>query len=135
MRKDIAKLKYVFSPKSIAIIGASDNPAKLGNVILKNLVDSAYMGKIYPINPKYDELLGLKCYPEIQNVKQKVDLAIFAIPAHLIPKIADDCGKKDVKGIVVLSAGFGEVGNVGLEEELKKVVLKHKMAMIGPNCL
>ena len=135
MRKDIANLKYVFDPKSIAIIGASDNPEKLGNVILKNLVDGGYEGKIYPVNPKYSELLGLKCYSSIKKLKGKVDLAIFAVPSKIVPAIADDCGKNGVKGIVVLSAGFGEIGNVALEEKLKKVVLKHNMAMIGPNCL
>ncbi len=135
MRKDIANLRYVFNPKSIAIIGASDNPAKLGNVILKNLVDGGYEGEIYPINPKYTELLGLKCHPNIKKIKGKVDLAIFAVPSKIVPAIADDCGKNGVKGIVVLSAGFGEVGNVELEEKLKKVVLKYNMAMIGPNCL
>jgi acetyl coenzyme A synthetase (ADP forming)-like protein len=135
MRKDIANLKYVFNPKSIAIIGASDNPTKLGNVILKNLVDGGYEGKIYPVNPKYTELLGLKCHPNIKKIKGKVDLAIFAVPSKIVPAIAEECGKNGVKGIVVLSAGFGEVGNVGLEETLKKVVLKYNMAMIGPNCL
>jgi len=135
MRKDIANLKYVFSPKSIAIVGASDNPAKLGNVILKNLIDGAYKGKIYPVNPKYDKLLGLECYSDIKKIKKKVDLAIFAIPAHIVPKVAEDCGKKGVRGLVVLSAGFGEVGNIKLEGQLKKVVLKYNMAMIGPNCL
>ena len=135
MRADVANLRHVFSPTSIAVIGASDNPTKLGNVILKNLVDGRFAGKIYPINPKHETLLGLKCYPDIRKIKGGVDLAIFAIPAHLIPKVADDCGKKGVKGIVVLSAGFSEVGNIELENKLKKVVLQHKMAMIGPNCL
>lgn len=135
MKADVANLKYVFDPKSIAVIGASDNPSKLGNVILKNLVDGGFAGKIYPVNPKHETLLGLKCYPDIKKIKGRVDLAIFAIPAQIIPKVAEECGKKRVKGIVVLSAGFGEVGNHMLENELKKVVLKHKMAMIGPNCL
>jgi len=135
MRKDVANLKYVFNPKSIAVIGASDNPAKLGNVILKNLVDGGYEGKIYPVNPKYEKLLGLKCYSDIKRIKGKVDLVIFAVPSTIIPKLAEDCGEKGVRGLVVLSAGFGEVGNFELEEELRRVVLKYDMAMIGPNCL
>lgn len=135
MRRDISNLKYVFNPKSIAVIGASENPTKLGNVILKNLIDGGYEGKIYPVNPKHKELLGLECYSSIKKLRGKVDLAIFAIPAHIVPRIADDCGKNGVKGIVVLSAGFGEVGNTKLEAELRKAALKHNMAMIGPNCL
>jgi acetyl coenzyme A synthetase (ADP forming)-like protein len=135
MRKDIANLKYVFSPKSIAVIGASDNPAKLGNVILKNLVDGRYGGKLYPINPKYKELLGLRCYPAIEKIRGNVDMAIFAVPAKIAPGIAEECGKKGVKGIVVLSAGFGEVGENELERELGRVVRKYGMAMVGPNCL
>lgn len=135
MRKDIANLKYVFGPKSIAVVGASDNPDKLGNVILKNLVDGGYEGGIYPVNPKYKELLGKKCYPDLIGIPGKVELAIFAIPAPLVPDMAEECGKKGVKAIVVLSAGFGESGNVELEEKLKSIVLKHGIALIGPNCL
>ncbi len=135
MRADIANLKYVFEPKSIAIVGASDNPEKLGNVILKNLVDGGYEGGIYPVNPKYPELLGKKCYADLKSISGKVDLAIFAIPAPLVPDVAEECGKKGVKAIVVLSAGFGESGNVELEEKLKSVVLKYGIALIGPNCL
>ena len=135
MRKDLRNLRYVFNPKSIAVIGASENPDKLGNVILKNLVDGGYEGKIYPVNPKYEELLGLKCYPRVGSIKKQVDLAIFAVPAPIIPKLAEECGKNGVRGIVVLSAGFGETGEKKLEERLGKIVLKHGMAMIGPNCL
>jgi acetyl coenzyme A synthetase (ADP forming)-like protein len=135
MRKDIANLKYVFAPKSIAVIGASDNPSKLGNTILKNLVDGGYGKKIYPVNPKHKKLLGLKCYRRIDDIRGKVELAIFAIPARFVPDVAESCGKKEVKGIVVLSAGFGEVGEVELEKRLGEIVLKYNMAMIGPNCL
>ncbi|MEM4272164.1 MAG: CoA-binding protein [Candidatus Bilamarchaeaceae archaeon] len=135
MRRDVANLKYVFEPKSIAVIGASDNPEKLGNVILKNLVDGGYEGGIYPVNPKHAELLGKKCYGSVENIPGKVDLAIFAIPAPLVAKMAEECGRKGVKAIVVLSAGFGEAGNTELEEKLKRVVLKYGIALIGPNCL
>lgn len=135
MRKDIANLRHVFSPSSIAVIGASDNPAKLGNVILKNLTEGGYGGRIYPVNPKYKELLGLKCYPSIGRIRDRVDLAIFAIPSGIVPGVAQECGRMGVKGIVVLSAGFGETGNKELEERLGKIALKHGMALIGPNCL
>lgn len=135
MRADIANLRYVFSPKSIAVIGASVNPAKLGNVILKNLVEGRFGGKLYPVNPKYQQLLGLKCYPSIESVKGKVDLAILALPARFAPGVAESCGKKGVRGMVVLSAGFAESGNVELEEKLKKIVVKYGIAMVGPNCL
>ena len=135
MRRDLKNLKYVFGPRSVAVIGASEKPTKLGNVILKNFVDGKFAGRIYPVNPKHESLLGLKCYPSIEKVPGKVDLAIFAVPARIVPKIAAQCGRKGVRGAVVLSAGFGEVGNRKLEEELKKVVQKYNIAMIGPNCL
>ena len=99
MRKDIANLKYVFAPKSIAVMVASDNPSKLGNTILKNLVDGGYGKKIYPINPKHKKLLGLRCYGKIEDIRGKVELAIFAIPARFVPDVAESCGKKGVKGI------------------------------------
>ena len=135
MRTQIRNLRYIFRPKSIAIIGASGSPAKVGAVVLKNLVEGNFSGKIYPINPKYDELAGMKCYPSVTAVREKIDCAIVATPAQFVPKILEQCGKKKIKGVVVLSGGFSEVGNVELEKQLKKTADKYDIAVIGPNCL
>ncbi|MDD5337050.1 MAG: CoA-binding protein [Candidatus ainarchaeum sp.] len=135
MDKLLKNLKYVFEAKSIAIIGASDNPEKLGCVIFKNLIEGGFGGKIYPINPKYENLLGLKCYPDVLAVKGNIDAAIIATPAQTVPGILGQCGEKKIKGAVVLSGGFAEVGNSALEEQVKKICIEHGVALIGPNCL
>ncbi len=135
MRQDVKNLKYVFEPDSVAVIGASSKSSKLGNVVLRNFLEGAFEGPIYPINPKYKRILGLKCYPSVSRVKKGIDLAIIATPAHTVPSIVEECGKKGIKGVVVLSAGFREAGNYELEKELKKNAKKYQIALIGPNCL
>lgn len=135
MREDVKNLKYVFEPSSIAVIGASPTTGKLGNVVLKNILDSNFEGKVYPVNPKYENVLGLKCAPGVHSIDGKPDLAIFAIPAELIPDVMEQCGRKGVKGAIVLSAGFGEIGRKDLDEKLAAIVRKYKIALIGPNCL
>ncbi len=135
MRTQVKNLRYIFRPNSIAIVGASGSPAKVGAVVLKNLIEGNYSGRIYPINPKYEELMGLKCHPTVNAVKGKIDCAIIATPAQFVPKILEQCGKKKIRGVVVLSGGFAEVGNVELEKQLKKTADRHDIAVIGPNCL
>lgn len=135
MRAQVRNLRYIFRPKSVAIIGASGSPAKVGAVVLKNLIEGNFGGKVYPINPKYDELSGLRCYPSVGAVKEKIDCAIVATPAQFVPGILEECGKKGILGVVVLSGGFAEVGNVELEKQLKETADKYEIAVIGPNCL
>lgn len=135
MRRQVRNLRYIFRPKSIAIVGASGSPSKVGAVVLKNLIEGNFGGEIYPINPKYGELSGMKCYPTVNAVKKKIDCAIIATPAQVVPKILEQCGKKKIKGVVVLSGGFAEVGNAELEKKLKKTADKYGMAVIGPNCV
>lgn len=130
-------MEEFFRPRSVAVIGASRDETKLGYKILDNLLKSGYMGEVYPINPKADEILGKKCYPRVTDVPGEVDLAVIVVPAdHVIP-VAEDCGRKGVKGLVVISAGFKESGAEGVrrEKELVDVVRKHGMRLIGPNCL
>lgn len=135
MRKQVLNLKYVFNAKSIAIVGASPNPEKLGHVILKNLVEGGFGGKIYPVNPKYKEILGLKCYDNLLSINGKLDLAIIATPAETSIEILTQCAKKGVKGVILLSSGFSEVGNFALEEKIKSIANENEIALIGPNCL
>jgi acetyl coenzyme A synthetase (ADP forming)-like protein len=135
MRRDVKNLGHIFEPDSIAVIGASPTTGKLGHVILKNILDASFQGKIYPVNPKYKEVLGLRCYPDVRSIPGKVDLAVFAIPAEVIPGVMEQCGRKGVKGAIVLSAGFGEIGRKDLDEKLSKIVKKYGIALVGPNCL
>ena len=130
-------LKPFFEPASVAVIGASKNPDKLSNGIVKNLLAYGYAGRVYPVNPKEKEILGLKCYMSILDVKDPVDLAVIILPAKFIATVITDCGEKGVKAVTVISGGFKEVGPDGtaLEKELITLVKKYNMRMIGPNCV
>ena len=127
-------LDYIFNARSVAVIGASRKPGKLGYKILKNIIDADYKGKIYPINPKADEILGYKAYKSVLDVKEPIDLAVIVIPARFVPDTIRDCGKKGIKGAVIISGGFAEVGNKELEKELVRAVDETKVRVIGPNC-
>ncbi len=128
-------LNPLFYPKSIAIIGASSKKKTVGNDVVKNLVNQGYEGKIIPINPKIDELYGLKVYHDIKEVEAEIDLAVVAIPAKIVPQNLEIAAQKGAKAAAVISAGFKEVGNIELEEELKQVCKENDMALVGPNCL
>jgi len=131
----VKNMKYIFHPKGIAVVGASTKPDKLGNIVLKHLVGEGFEGKVYPVNPKYDRILGMKCYSDVTKIKGKVDCVVIATPAPTVPKIIQQCGKKKVRGVIVLSGGFGEVGNIELESKLKETAERYDIACIGPNCL
>jgi acetyltransferase len=132
-------LEEFFAPKSVAVVGASTSPEKLGYAVLENLVNGGYVkvGKIYPINPKADEILGQKAYPSVLDVPDDIDLAVIVIPYPYVPAVLKDCGKKNIAGVVVISAGFREAGMEGLERELELVEIanEYKFRLIGPNCL
>ncbi|MEM1550332.1 MAG: CoA-binding protein, partial [Candidatus Bathyarchaeia archaeon] len=131
------KLNAFFNPKAIAVVGASRDPSKIGHGVLRNLIEGEFSGAIYPINPNADEILGLKCYKSVKDVPGEVDLAVIVVPAKIVPSVLEDCGVKGVKGVVVISAGFGETGREGaqLERELVSICRKYGMRMQGPNCL
>ncbi|MCH7818863.1 MAG: acetate--CoA ligase family protein [Candidatus Marinimicrobia bacterium] len=131
------KLDGIFRPKSVAVIGASSRKKSLGWEILNNLILSGFNGKLFPVNPKADHIHSIKAYSSILDVKDKVDLAVIAIPANGVLKVVNDCGKKGVKGLVIITAGFREMGGAGilLEEKLMKLVRKYNMRMVGPNCM
>jgi acetyltransferase len=131
------KLEAFFKPRSIAVVGASREPKKVGHKIFRNLVDSGFQGSLYPINPKAEDLIGFKCYPSVTEVPDDVDLAVIAVPAKIVPIVAEQCGVKGVRGIVVISAGFSETGREGtlLERKLLAVCREHDMRLQGPNCL
>jgi len=132
-------LEEFFHPKSVAVIGASTSPGKLGYAVLENLVEGGYVevGTIYPINPKADEILGQKAYPSVLDVPGDIDLAVVVIPYKFVPAVLEDCGKKKIPAVVIISAGFREAGMEGLERELELVEIaeKYNIRLIGPNCL
>jgi acetate---CoA ligase (ADP-forming) len=127
----------ILSPKSIAIVGVSQDLEKIGSVILKNLISSGYNGKIYPVNPKYCELQGRKAYPDILSIEDSVDMVCIAIPHQFVEDIVDQCTTKKVKSVVIISAGFKEVGQQGkeLEQRITTKLKSEGIRLIGPNCL
>ena len=130
-------LQKLFTPQAVAVVGASHTEGKVGHSLMKNLVGHGYKGKIYPVNPKADEIMGLKCYPDINSLPQGTDLAVIAIPAKLCPQAIEDCGKKGIGAAIVISAGFKEVGEAGkeLEGRLFNAALAGGVRVLGPNCL
>ena len=131
-------LDAFFKPKSVAIIGASHEPQKIGHVILKNFKESSsYKGKIFPINPDTKPILRLKTYASVKDIPQKIDLAIIAIPAKFVPKVLEECGQAKVKAVTIITGGFKEVGKDGekLEKQLHEIISKYKIPVVGPNCL
>lgn len=130
-------LDFLFSPNSVAIIGASRHEGKVGYTVLKNLISSDFPGEIYPVNPSADEILGYKSYKNILDINESVDLAIAAVPAESVLAVAEECGKKKIKGMVVISAGFRESGYKGaeLERALVEKAKEYNFRILGPNCL
>ena len=129
-----SSLDVFFTPLSVALVGASRTPGKIGYSILESLKKS-FTGPIYPVNPEATEIAGLNTFPSITEVPGEVDLAIIAVKAELVPNVLDECIKKKVKGAIVISAGFSEIGNKKGEEELQKLIKGKPIRMMGPNCL
>ncbi len=130
-------IRAVLEPKSLAVIGASTNPTKTGHVLLKNIVVNGFPGKVYPINPNADEIIGLKAYPKILDVPGDIDLVFFLLPGKFVPTLFEDCAKKGVKAAVIISAGFAEVGEEGKKEQekLAELIRKTGVRCVGPNSI
>jgi len=133
----VENLDKIFKPDSIAVIGASNNIGTAGYRIFRNLIGSGYEGVVYPVNIKNKSIQGVQAYSSIDDLPIVVDLAIIAIPSKLVPEIIERCGQKGIKGIVIISAGFKEIGEEGrlLEEKLNKIKDKYKLRILGPNCV
>ena len=127
----------LLSPKSIAVIGASRNPEKVGAILLKNIIDSKFPGQIYPVNPQADKIGDLTCYPDINSLPEAVDLAVVVLPAAAVSDSLNQIAAKGIKNVIVISAGFKETGPEGekLEKELLEISAKHSLNILGPNCL
>jgi acetyl coenzyme A synthetase (ADP forming)-like protein len=130
-----ADLTPMMKPQSVAIIGASRNPGKIGNIILQNYISAGYSGRLYPVNLNAESVLGLKAYKSILEIEEAVDLVVIAIPAPAVPKALEQCGRAKAKSAVVVSGGFAEIGEIKLQDKIAEIAKKYKIAMIGPNCL
>lgn len=130
-------LNSIFAPKNVAVIGATEKEGSVGRTILWNLISSPFGGAVFPINPKRSSLLGIKAYPSISEVPDQVDLAVIVTPSKTIPGIINECVEAGVKGAIVISAGFKEIGaeGVDLERQLLENAQKGNMRIVGPNCL
>ena len=128
-------LQTILEPRAIAIVGASNNPTKRGYHALKALIDDGYSGDVYPVNPRADNILGLKAYPSLACVPGNIDLVVSCVPAKFVPGVIADAGVKKVAGIVILASGFGEMGAEGklLEAQVKSIASDYKVRLIGPN--
>ncbi len=133
------QLDPFFTPRSVAVVGASSRPGKLGYSVLENLVRGGYAekGRVYPINPKASEILGLPAYPSVLRVPDPIDLAVIVIPYPLVPPALRECGQKGIPAAIVISAGFREAGREGLEREIElmQIAREYHIRLIGPNCL
>jgi acetyl coenzyme A synthetase (ADP forming)-like protein len=133
-REEILRvMDRMMNPRAVAVIGASAEDGKIGNSVMKNLINGGFAGEIYPINPKADEILGRKAYPSIKDVPGEVDVAVFAIPAKFVPGAVDECGARGVPAAVLIPSGFAETGNVELQHEVVQTARKHGIRLLGPN--
>ncbi len=134
MTSDLAPF---FAPKGVALIGTSASPNKLSFGILRNMVEANYRGGVYPVNPRYQEVLGKPCYPDVASVPDPVDLAVIALPAPMVLEALEACGLRGIRAVIIISGGFREVGKEGAELEKQCVELAHRfnMRLIGPNCV
>ncbi|MEM2280788.1 MAG: GNAT family N-acetyltransferase [Candidatus Bathyarchaeia archaeon] len=132
-----AHLDKIFNPKSVAVVGASDEEGSVGYALMKNFLESGFEGEVFPVNIRKKEILGLKAYQNVLQLPKVVDLAVIATPAKTVPEVVEQCGKAGIKGLIVISAGFKEIGPEGkaLEDKILEIKQKYDLRIIGPNCL
>ncbi len=130
-------LDFIFAPRNVAVIGASESEGSVGRTILWNLISNPFGGAVFPVNPKRNSVLGIHAYPKIADVPTQVDLAVVVTPALSVPGVIEECVQAGVKGAIIISAGFKEIGKAGaqLEEKILRRARSAQMRIIGPNCL
>jgi len=130
-------MEMFFTPQSVALVGASATLGKIGNSVLDSLAKHDYKGKVFPINPKQEEILGIKCYPSISAIPEKVDLVVVCVDLSVTPPILEECAKKDIHSVVIVSGGGKELGGerAAYEAEIKRLSEKYEIRIIGPNCI
>src|SRR5216683_136369 len=129
----VGQMNRIMRPNSVAVIGASVEEGKIGNSVMKNLINGGYQGKIYPIHPKADEIMGRKAYKSVKDVPGTVDVAVFAIPAKFVAQALAECGEKKIPGAVLIPSGFAETGNVEGQKEIQEIGRKYGVRLMGPN--
>ncbi len=129
----LASMKRIMQPASLAVIGASAEDGKIGNSVMKNLINGGYKGQIYPIHPKAEEIMGFKAYKSVKDVPGTIDTAVFAIPAKLVAGALVECGEKKIAGAVLIPSGFAETGNMDGQQELVEIGRKYNIRLMGPN--
>jgi acetyl coenzyme A synthetase (ADP forming)-like protein len=129
----VRQMNRIMRPESIAVIGASSEDGKIGNSVMKNLINGGYQGKIYPIHPKADDILGRKAFKSVKEVPGEIDVAVFAIPAKFVAGALVECGEKKIPGAVLIPSGFAETGNVEGQKQIQEIGLKYNVRLMGPN--
>jgi acetyl coenzyme A synthetase (ADP forming)-like protein len=129
----VRQMNRIMKPKAVAVIGASAESGKIGNSVMKNLINGGYKGEIYPIHPKADEIMGKKVYKSVKDVPGEIDIAVFAIPASLVASALIECGEKKVVGAILIPSGYAETGNVKGQEEIQAIGQKYGIRLMGPN--
>jgi acetyl coenzyme A synthetase (ADP forming)-like protein len=131
---DIARqMQRIMRPDAVAVIGASNEAGKIGNSVMKNLINGGYKGRIFPIHPSAPEIMGLKAYPSVKAVPENIDIAVFAIPAKFLPAALIECGEKKIAGAILIPSGFAETGNVAGQEEIVEIGRRYGIRLMGPN--
>jgi acyl-CoA synthetase (NDP forming) len=129
----VVSMNRIMKPRAVAVIGASDEAGKIGNSVMKNLINGGYQGEIYPIHPKSPEIMGHKAYKSVKDVPGEIDAAVFAIPAKLVAGALTECGEKKIAGAILIPSGFAETGNHEGQQELVEIGRKYNIRMMGPN--
>ena len=134
---DVDSIDRFFNAKSVAIYGASASQNSVGQAIVQNFIKPQYTGKVYGVNPKYTQVLGIPCFPSLQEIEDSVDLVVVAVPARLTPRVFEDIARKGSKAVIVISGGFSETGPKGaeIEDEIVAIAKRGNMRIIGPNCV
>ena len=129
----VAAMDRIMNPRAVAVIGASDGEGKIGNSVMKNIINGGYSGELYPINPKADEILGRKAYRSVTDVPGEIDVAVFAVPARFCAGAMEEVGRKGIPGAIMIPSGFAEVGETEAQDQLLAVARKHGVRIMGPN--
>jgi acyl-CoA synthetase (NDP forming)/GNAT superfamily N-acetyltransferase len=132
-----ASLRHILSPASVAVVGAGSRPDSVGHQVLRNILDGGFTGTVYAVNPHHDSMLGVPCVPSAADLPTAVDLAVIAVPADQVPQVVRDCGEHGVRGLLLLTAGYSETGEVGQarQREVIGIARRFGMRVVGPNCL
>src|SRR5215469_15506649 len=128
-------IESIISPTSIAVLGASNRRGSVGNAVIANIVNGGYTGRVYPVNPSSETVIGLRCHRSILEIVEPVDIAVIITPSNVVPPVLEECGKKGgVKAAVIISAGFKEIGERGkiLEDKTKRIAKDYGIRLIGP---